>query len=243
MSNIANQCIGVIGVGDLGAQVSVQVGAHAERLFLFDLVHRNLDPNVMGVDRITGQLDTRASTTWANNVEEVIDGANTIHLCAPLEAMGWLALRDEDQSLILHDSVMSRSLQSQRKYSGHGKINIVHLLMNEQRKAVVSADSDDVEATVEHLTDIGLDAVVMSTYQHDRIMAMSQAPMALLHELFGTELKVLGAAGLLTQSGDELNHALQHRSAQWTQPTMHAILGNPEILGLLDSMRRMVSER
>ncbi|MGH7238200.1 MAG: hypothetical protein ACREGF_06720, partial [Candidatus Saccharimonadales bacterium] len=118
-------------------------------------------------------------------------------------------------------------------------IAIVHFLMNDERKVIVSADSDDPEAIKIHIKAAGFDTKIMNTTEHDRLMAHSQAPLAVLCDVPLPKLKSYADEGLLTPSGRALLTALNDRAAQWTEATFAAILSNPE---LHDFMREMGDE-
>jgi prephenate dehydrogenase len=216
---------GIVGVGDLGSQ-------------LLDIF--------LKLDNAVNVFDHKKKLPQSTkDLEELSRTSAIIHWCAPLEGLADLPPLCEDQTLILHASVMHESLNAKQilRKSGMatGKIAIVHLLMNEHGRVIVSQDSDDTMLANKHLTDIGLQPVLLTTQEHDHIMAISQAPMAILHELLLAELEGLQQKHLLTPSGEELLTAIHARAAKWTPNTLASILRNPQISQLVAGMTEVVN--
>jgi len=115
--------------------------------------------------------------------------------------------------------------------------------MNSHNMVVVAEESDDVAATQDHIASLGLHSSVMSVQEHDKNMAHSQAPFAVLHEMLAVELERLANSGLLTPSGEAMSEALLDRSARWTEATFQTLLSNPELPALLDSMKAMLRSK
>lgn len=223
--NHMNIQIGVIGAGDLGTQLIARLTNHKIIVNVFDKKKR--------VARNTESLDA------------VVRTSKILHWCAPLEGLADLPPLRDNQTLILHASVMHESLTAKeilrKRGMTTGKIAIVHLLMNEHGRAVVSQDSDDATFASKHLVDIGLQPVSLTTQEHDHVMAISQAPMAILHELLLTELEGLQQKHLLTPSGEELLTAIHTRAAKWTPNTLASILRNPQINQLVARMTEAIN--
>lgn len=233
------QSIGIIGVGDLGSQLAVQIGSVATDLHLFDPKVNLLPAETKGVDQVTLQDEMRVAPTWHKTAAEVLERATLVHWCAPLDKLEDVEMQNE-QMLVLHDSVMARSRAAKERLGSPCRVSIVHLLMNKFARVVVSADSDSLDEIENHLLTIGLKPVQMETDEHDMNMAVSQAPMAILHEVLGEKLATLRDSGLLTPSGEDLAEALQDRAVKWTDVTLSAILGNPKIPDLIDKMAEQI---
>ena len=216
---------GIVGVGDLGSQL--------------------LD-TLLKLDNVVNVFDYKKKLPQSTkDLEELSRTSDIIHWCAPLKGLADLPPLRDDQTLILHASVMHESLNAKQilRKSGMatGKIAIVHLLMNEHGRVIVSQDSDDAAFANKHLANIGLQPVLLSTQEHDHIMAISQAPMAILHELLLAELEELRQKHLLTPSGEELLNAIHARAAKWTPNTLASILRNPQISQLVAGMTEVAN--
>lgn len=233
------ESVGIVGAGDLGSQLVVQVGSAMPNIHVFDPNVGNINAEIKGVDGVTRQTSMLTEPVWHNTVGSLIDATTIVHWCAPLTALNQVEFKSE-QTLVLHDSVMSHS-RAAKELIHKPKVNIAHLLMNRHARVVISTDSDDPRATGVHMKAIGLNPRFMSTDEHDVVMAKSQAPMAILHELFGDDLAALSEAGLLTPSGDDLAKALQDRAARWTRTTLDTLLTNPKNLDLIEMMRKKIA--
>lgn len=240
------QTVGVIGAGNLGARLAVQLSAVHEIVHVFDPFVDQIPDAARGVNEELLAVNTSGDIVLKETMADVFANAKIIHWCAPLSEVVSVERLEPEQTLVFHASVMAQSVEAQRSLAQKpdvtGKIAIAHLLMNSHRTAVVSTDSDDVNAIGQHLSAAGLRPVIRRTHEHDRIMAVSQAPMAILHGLLGAELASLGVEGMLTPSGEDLAAALEARAAKWTPTTLESILRNPQIPNLIQQMSRMVNE-
>lgn len=158
----ARDRVGVVGyAGDLGSQLVAPL-ADAYR-------------QIIGYDLSTVEGDSRIIV--ASKLEDLLSKSSIVHWCAPLESIKTIPSSAILDLFILHDSVMSNSLKAakilKRRSPAINSIAIVHFLMNDKRKVVVSADSDDSETINAHLEAIGFDPKIMETTEHDRLMAHS----------------------------------------------------------------------
>jgi prephenate dehydrogenase len=222
-----NNIHGIIGVGDLGSQLKTWLTAVGKTVIAFDTSDSSLS-NVV-------------------SQAEIFEQADVVHWCAPLHSISAGLQVRTNQHLILHASVMHESLQTKQVIQTHdtstNNIDIAHLLMNHAKRVVVAAESDDPKMCSEILADCGFNPIVKTVQQHDRMMAVSQAPMAMLHELILNELVELEQNELLTPSGAELLSAIRARAAKWTPATLQSILSNPEINGLISQMQSLIKNK
>ncbi len=233
------ETVGIVGAGDFGSQLAVQVGSATPNIHVFDPNVDKIPAEARGVDLKTPQTVMLAEPIWHNTIDSLLDATAIVHWCAPLDALEEVSFQ-RHQTVVLHDSVMSHSRAAKELIDGP-KVNIAHLLMNRYARVVISTDSDDPRAIDTHMKAIGLNPILMSTDEHDIVMAKSQAPMAILHELFGDDLAALSEDGLLTPSGEDLAKALQDRAAKWTPTTLATILTNPKIPDLIEMMRKKIA--
>lgn len=205
--------IGIIGsLGDLGSQLSRRAKRHGFRVVEFDIT----DPHTSFDD---------------------ITAADIIHICAPLDA---LKLPPLSGLIILHDSVMNTSSEY-NKSALRAQAAVVHLLMNRADTAIVAHDESHANEAVAHLTTLGFTPRTMMVSEHDHIMAISQAPLALLCELLLPKLFELDEQHLLTPSGETLAHTLHSRTLVWTPTTRRAILRNPQLPAVIQKLDDVIS--
>lgn len=209
----AQSAIGVVGSkGDLGSQ----------------LVQR-LREN--GLEVIESNRQANSPT-----VQEVIEQARIIHICAPLSALDGIKLPASDRVIVLHDSVMSSSKQASIDHLNDAG-SIAHMLMNSHETVVIEKETPHFDEIRYHFESINYTTVPMSIEEHDRLMAESQAPFALLCQVIHEPLKKYRSEGLLTPSGELLAQTLDARALAWTPETIYSILKNPELKNLLNDMQ------
>lgn len=140
----------------------------------------------------------------------------------------------------MHDSVMDTS----RRFNDQldQKAAVVHLLMNSAQRAVVASDQPNAEAAASHLQQLGFNPISMPVDEHDRIIARSQAPLALLCDALLPELFQLDKEGLLTPSGETLAETLRSRTLIWTPATRRAILRNPQLRDLISELSKILDQ-
>ena len=207
------QTIGVIGsLGDLGSQLVRRAKKYGFLVREFDIADRH------------------------TNTKELSD-CEIIHVCAPLENFIVPPVRG---LIILHDSVMDTSRQFNDQLDQ--KAAVVHLLMNSVQRAVVASDQPNAETAANHLQQLGFNPISMPVDEHDRIIARSQAPLALLCDALLPELFQLDKEGLLTPSGETLAETLRSRTLIWTPATRRAILRNPQLRELISELSNILDQ-
>jgi hypothetical protein len=211
--------IGVIGSsGDLGSQLVDMIRSDGSYVMLSDVA------------------DVRSYST-----SELLGKCGIVHLCAPLHALTDIEPPSNDTLVVLHDSVMNIS----RNFNNDvldGRGSIVHMLMNQQNRVIVESGTPHQERLVKHLASIGLSPALMLVQEHDLLMARSQAPLALLHEVLLKDLTEYAESGMLTPSGLVLMQTLRDRAITWTPTTIQSLLHNPQLQVLLDEMQSKLSE-
>lgn len=239
----ARLTVGVVGAaGELGQWLVVQTAAHGIAVEMCDLRILALS-DFIGItsrlDRIS-RLGSPDKLTMHQGIQEVISASEIIHWCAPLEALDTLALspRNEGKCVILHSSLMGESAKAIEKVHRLGlEAAVVHSLVNSERTVIVSGESDHREAVAAHIKSIGLRPIIMHVEEHDRLMARTQAPLAILQPLL-PELQDLENKGLLTPSARVLLKALSEVSNRWTPLTVKTLRNNPylgELIATLSS--------
>jgi len=242
----SKETIGIIGLGDLGSRIAAQSFHEGFDTVSYDNQSGfDLSIDVLPVNASLGRVTLDEIVTRADTVDYVFDNSPVIHWCAPVSALATVPVETTDGVLILNDSVMHNSLKVMNflKTRTYRSIAVVHFLMNSHNMVVVAEESDDVAATQDHIASLGLHSSVMSVQEHDKNMAHSQAPFAVLHEMLAVELERLANSGLLTPSGEAMSEALLDRSARWTEATFQTLLSNPELPALLDSMKAMLRSK
>ena len=210
----------------------------------------------IGIIGITGDLGSQLAKTLAASgiptigcsltlpdgprVAEIIAQSDIIHVCAPLTTMHGVSIPD-GKLVVLHDSVMSSSLQARTDHL-QGNAAIVHMLMNSARSVVVAQESAQVDRITGHLQQLGYTTHHMSVVDHDQLMARSQAPLAVLCQVLLPFLFEQQDKGLLTPSGELLASTLHSRQLAWTDETIRSILSNPELKVLLHEITSVVNQ-
>ncbi|HSX00060.1 MAG TPA: hypothetical protein VLH38_03430 [Patescibacteria group bacterium] len=231
--------VGIIGAGgELGRWMTIQAASHGADVAVCDtreLVPTDFLDVTSRLDRISTLTDMRAITIYPD-LQEVVKASEIIHWCAPLEALGELALAavGETKLIMLHSSVMAKSTEAMQQIHERGLgAAIIHCLVNEERTVVIGDGSDHDERVTTHFKDIGLRPVSMSTSEHDQLMARTQAPLALLLPLL-PELQARKEQGLLTPSASVLLSTLAEVKGRWTPLTVRTLLENPHLPTLMD---------
>lgn len=235
--------VAVIGAGgDLGSQLSIQLLASALEVHGYELSGNHID-TITGADLVTTVRSANQKITWERDLMAAVQAAQIVHWCAPLAVLTELRSLPDNATLVLHDSVMSRSVAAKMQLLQrlpHANVSIAHCLMNRERMVVVANNHDD-GTLAQHFTAIGMHTKHLTVQSHDQLMAHSQAPLALLCAILLDDLEAYHEDGLLTNSGQALLKALQDRSANWTDTTMAAILDNPELPHLIERMKQALT--
>ena len=200
--------IGIIGSeGDLGKQLAQRVRDIGLPLYSCDLKDKN-----------TSQT-------------EIFAQCDVIHLCIPLDKFVHEEYVNDNAIIVLHDSVMSTSERYNAMYFSD-QASIVHMLMNTHSSVVVTKGTAHQDFLVKHFNELGFAPHVLQLLEHDKLMAQSQAPLALLIQSIHMPLHDQYERGLLTPSGELLMNVLDSRALEWTPETISSILRNP----LLDEL-------
>lgn len=227
-----SETIGIVGLGDLGGRLTLQ----AESAGFEVIAHEINQPKtpVKAVDPAVVITGLKWLPEMAESTQEVMQNAQTVHWCAPLEALPVVAKIPHGTRLILHNSIMVSSANARENlhatHSNDADIGIAHLLMNDERRAVVADNFGNGPETVLHFEKLGLSPLVMRHEEHDRVMAQSQGIFALLLNVgLREKMDYWNDLGLLAPSAHEVYAAVKHRELEWTPATLAAILGNPAL--------------
>jgi hypothetical protein len=227
--------ITVVGArGDLGSKLvnqGLQCGYSVSEI---DLVS-----STVGIECVDPHLELTVKRPEMNvgKLEEI---SGIVHWCASLNALEYINTSNVEL-LVLHDSVMAQSETAKKKIKNIN-VAVVHVTTNIHRAVFVSDSSDMLKESTNHIVSLGLEPIVIASPKHDMIMAKSQGLIALLCKTLQTDLELFSELGFLTPSGDELLHALQHRSATWTEITMDSIMCNPKSEKVLNSMHKFLKK-
>lgn len=182
----------------------------------------------------------RAQVYDMPGIHELVKASSIIHWCAPINTVETLPELAPNQLLYLHDSVMANSHgaadELRKRPEMCGEIAVVHCLMNDARKVIVSSEANTARRVTRHLKSLELVPKLMTVKEHDTLMAHTQAPLAIMSAVLLPGLRNYDDEGLLTPSAEELKKALESREAAWTDITRDTILSNPELLALILEM-------
>lgn len=221
--------VGVIGLGDLGTRLVTQILLSNNKVITFDRTNSNSSLN-QAVDpslSIDGDIKALLAGT---SIEAVLSKCQIVHWAIPSNKLSELPLVPPHCIVILHDSVMHNSVLALRGRPDKSQFVIVHCLMNDRKRVLVSKEFGNHQAVSNHLREIGLLPKYINVKEHDAMMARTQGIFALLIKLgIGEELDLRFSAGDLTPSATELRAAVKNREANWTPQTLQSILTNPEL--------------
>lgn len=221
--------IGIIGIGDLGSQLATQLLESGRNVLIFDI----------DSTRTIEDINTRIAISLA----EVLEECALVHWCVPSKALPIEDEPVENVTIILHDSVMHNSIEAIQSRSDRHLFAIVHCLMNEQKRIFVAHDAPNSGPIMQHLEDIGLSPKLISTKEHDVLMAHSQGILATFIKMgLRSELDEASRAGDLTPSANELHSVLMNRELNWTPSTLESILANPELIHVAQNIVTSVAE-
>lgn len=222
-----NNPIGILGLGDLGSQLARQI-THAG----FDVVA--FDTNKKTVE------DPKVHI--ARSGAEVLENCRVVHYAIPSKSLKDLSGNLENETVVLHDSVMSNSqlALSERNDSSH--FAIVHCLMNDAKRVFIASDAQNSEAMMRHFESIGWNPKLNTIRSHDALMARSQGILASLVGLgLRDKLDQASQNGDLTPSADELHRVLMNRELKWTPSTLESILANPELKRFVEDIAAIIN--
>lgn len=213
------QLIGVLGAaGQLGFELIrmlVQSGAHV----------------AAGDIRVSGSFE----------LEELLKICDIVHICVPLDLLkGRFSVR-KSTLVVLHDSVMSQSKHTAVNQFNRHAIT-VHMLMNHRKMVVIDETHESRNRVIRHFEQLGCNTTLLSVDTHDRVMARSQAPLALLLRLLHNDLLLWQCAGLLTPSAEDLLLVLTKRQEVWTTTTIDSLLKNRQVMQLIDEFYKFAAK-
>lgn len=222
--------VGVVGIGELGSKLDLQVRKAGFEPIVFDpfnytVAKRGINPwlrenNQYGVSR------------RADSVEQVFEEADILHWTArPSKVLDLGFDIPQDLRLFLHSSVMSESIQVAeylKRFHGFlGKVTVAHCSMNFQLGVTLASDYGDSEfGGSEHMKELGLNPVLLHSVEHDEIMwhtqglalriSERQAMMNRAHEL-----------GILPPSAERVRSVIDKNNTRWTETTRGSLATNP----------------
>lgn len=223
--------IGVVGIGDLGSQLALQIASAGLNVCVWDI-----NPEA-GLSLASGAIDSTRSLTLsdaekiqrATSLDELISTCSIIHWAVPSKYVADLP-QVTDKTVLLHDSVMQNSVDAIVGRPDKSNFVFVHCLMNDSLRVLVATDNGDHSFASKHLSDIGLNPQLITQDEHDILMARTQGVFALLIELgMAKELQGAYDKGNLAPSAEELYHAVMNRESRWTRATIESILANPKL--------------
>ena len=233
--------IGIVGCnGDLGSRLHNQILKSGIAVLGFDVTFGSK------TDLTMDSSVFKATKKYTNSLDELVKKTKVIHWCAPLDEIEDFVDSFHDlERIILHDSVMSRSLHVKKNIFTDRtfKVEMLHALMNEHKRVMIAAESDDAEWLNSHVQSIGLRPKLTKTIEHDKLMAESQSLIALLCRDILPELKTSMKKGDLTPSGEALMIALTDREAHWTSATKKSILDNPELKNVVNKLSDTLNDK
>lgn len=229
--------IGIIGLGDLGKRLAVQVVHSGFDVIAFDKRPVELSSLKLAIDpSLTIKQADKERIKVVDTLSEVIRESHIVHWAVQSSLLRELPDElPENTLVILHDSVMNNSKVAISERNDTSKFCIVHCLVNTKRRVFIANDN---QRGIEHFCSIGLEPKTTTIRRHDRLLAHSQGLLATLVDIgVRAELERAFADGDLTPSGEELHALLQHRELNWTTSTLSSILQNPELRDLKNKIR------
>ncbi len=210
-----NKPIGVIGLGDLGGQLTSWITDAGLEAVTFDNDETKIikNPNVL-----------RLSSS-----QQVLARCSIVHWAVPSEILIELDDIISDTIVVLHDSVMSNSQTAINDRKDSDSFVVAHALMNQDKRIFVE-ESENSELVIRHFGRIGLNPKLTTVKDHDNLMAHSQGLVALLVSAGLVDLLGKTARdGDVTPSAVEFLRFLENRKLKWTPTTIRSILSNPEL--------------
>ncbi len=229
--------IGIIGLGDLGKRLAMQLVGSGLDVVAFDKrpievteLELAIDPNL-----IVEQAD-KDNVEIVGTAGEVLEQSSIVHWAVQSLLLHELPNElPEDTLVILHDSVMNNSEVAVSDRGDTSKFCIVHCLVNSSLRVFIAGDH---QRAMGHFRAIGLKPKTTTAREHDRLIAHSQGLLATLIDMgVRSELEKAFADGDLTPSGEELHALLKHRELNWTASTLSSILANPALRDLKRTIR------
>lgn len=238
-----DQAVGVIGVGDLGRRLVVQLLLAGRKVMIYDLKPVHLTKLDLAVDPLlnTSKLSTKLLTKAS--AQEILDSCAVVHFAAPSSNLGPLPKVPASCVVMLADSVMANSVKALKKRTDSDNFVLAHCLMNDDKRVLVSTDYGKYKDVVKHFASINLAPKTTNVAAHDSLMARTQGVFALLVGIgIRKQLDQAYANGDLTPSAVELHDAVINREAHWTDITIKSILANPELKPFVEDMATLLKD-
>jgi prephenate dehydrogenase len=238
------EVVGIVGAGgDLGSRITVQACSVFEDVRIFD-TSQTLKTTLIGINPALKTSTVQNEPQTLKSLDEVLDACSIIHWVAPIESAKAIPRLPKSSMLVLHDSVMANSVEAARKLRSNkaveGQVAVAHCLTNEELTVVIASEVGDTGRLSNHVNELGLRPKLMSTKEHDLVMAHSQAVFAIICKIYHQELEDYARDGLLTPSGQRLLTAIEDNESHWTSTTFAAIVSNPEIGSVIESMTEVI---
>jgi prephenate dehydrogenase len=222
--------IGVVGLGDLGNQLALQLVDTDYELVVWDTNPGvELTTNIGAIDS-SKHLPVKAlqAVSYAPSLDLLLDECDIIHWAVPSRHLDSLPTTKKGKIIVLHDSVMQNNVDAVSGRDDYQNFVFAHCLMNDSLRVLIAKDNGPFESIFDHMTLIGLRPEYITQPEHDVLMARTQGVFALLIELgMAEELSDAHKNGNLTPSAEELYHAVMNRESRWTRATIDSILANP----------------
>lgn len=237
MEKLAQQPIGVLGLGDLGSRLAVQLLLQNNEVLASD--PNTCSPHLNGA--IDPELEASTidqSRLSVTDTQNVLRSCRIVHWAVSSAQLCMLPPVPPTCIVVLHDSVMANSVGAIKQRQEKGRRFVVaHCLMNASKRVFVSTEFGNFTAINHHMRDIGLAPKNISAREHDGIMARTQGLLAFLLESgVKEELDRRFMAGDLVPSATELRTALINREVNWTSQTLQSILSNSQVRPFVQEM-------
>jgi len=223
--------IGVIGLGDLGAQLSAQIiGAKLSVLAYNRSPDREIQLNQDMLEKPVFYANIEKYFSLAT-MEEIFAKCDIIHFAIPADAIAHFPALRKNQIGVLHDSVMTSSLEAAEQRADKDQFVIVHCLMNSIGRVFIARDfgtKGNLDTIREHFLSLHLKPKFTTVADQDQLMAKSQTlALLLIQSGIHKELKQEYLNHDLTPSGEEVLRLLNNRQLHWSPKTIASLLKNP----------------
>ncbi|MCL2037898.1 NAD(P)-binding domain-containing protein [Candidatus Saccharibacteria bacterium] len=226
--------IGIVGFGELGSRLAGQIISSGQAVMVYEENPSRRNLNQIEKNMLKRPVKaTGAKIHFATDISEVLENCPIIHFAISAHTTESLPILREDQIGILHDSVMTSSLNAAKQRADKSQLIIAHCLMNSVGRVFMAQDfgtKTNLEIAVQHFQKIELEPKFTTVDDHDNLMAKSQAlALSLVRTGVHEDLKQAAIANDLTPSGEQILHSLNHIEMIWTPETIASLLKNPYI--------------
>lgn len=238
------QKIGLIGLGDLGQRLALQLSSAGAEVIISTRRAKQITYNHAVDPHLAINTTQTSRIKFVASIDEVLRQTNIIHFAAPSTAVKVLPNLSPEHIVVLHDSVMNESLKAISSRADSAQFVIAHCLMNTAARVFVEDSQAHSSEIYQHFTEISLNPKTISLHDHDLFIAQTQGVFALLINIGLTQkLEQAHEQGDLTSSASELYYALRHRESRWTETTLRSVLSNPELTNFIDSLSQSLAQR